>query len=51
MPANATNVLLDQNQFVDVPKVSTDNPGNVSHAHSAGDKTTTPNNVLKLPHA
>jgi hypothetical protein len=44
---NAINANQDQNQLVDVPNHSTETPGNVRHAHSALDKTMSPNNVLK----
>jgi non-homologous end joining protein Ku len=37
---NAINAKLDQSQLVDVPKHSTETPGNVSHVHSALDKIT-----------
>jgi hypothetical protein len=41
-------VLPDQSQIADVLNHSTETLGNVNHAHSAGDKTTTPNNVLRF---
>jgi hypothetical protein len=36
---NAINAKPDQSQLVDVPKHSTETPGNVNNAHSDGDKT------------